>query len=181
MNVLAPACGSWSQMSRGTSLRSPVNPFGRQALQYVRDGSMVLSRSCMGLCTHACVSCTSQTLHPNPSKPQAQPGRRMVLLLLLIMAVHAVFLIEQPRGSDDVFPHHPRFAWFTNCICWAPWSWLKGTIVLSIFPQYSLKCVPIVISQITPKPEHSSTISFNKFLRPGPQSILVEFLACQAF
>ncbi|CAE7835102.1 unnamed protein product, partial [Symbiodinium sp. KB8] len=43
MNVLAPACGSWTQISRGTSMR-------------------------------------------------------MVLLLLLILAVHAVFLIEQPRG-----------------------------------------------------------------------------------
>lgn len=42
------------------------------------------------------------------------PLRRVTLLMLVSIAVHAVPLCEQPSGSDDVFPHHPRFAWLCN-------------------------------------------------------------------
>lgn len=34
--------------------------------------------------------------------------------MLVSIAVHAIFLCEQPAGSDDVFPNHPRFSWLCN-------------------------------------------------------------------
>ena len=44
---------------------------------------------------------------------------RLVLLMLLILAVHGIFLIEQPRGSEQVFPFHRRFHGFaTTCAMW---------------------------------------------------------------
>lgn len=45
---------------------------------------------------------------------------RLVVLLLICLATHSTFLVEQPEGSKDVFPHHPRFSWFTNRICMVP-------------------------------------------------------------
>ena len=40
---------------------------------------------------------------------------RMVLVLLVVLSVHATFLVEQPHGS--LLPRHPRWEWFTNTIC----------------------------------------------------------------
>ena len=40
--------------------------------------------------------------------------------MLVSLAVHAVFLCEQPVGSTDVFPNHPRLAWIFNRVALAP-------------------------------------------------------------
>ena len=34
--------------------------------------------------------------------------------MLISLAVHAIFLCEQPVGSTDVFSNHPRLAWVFN-------------------------------------------------------------------
>lgn len=39
---------------------------------------------------------------------------RVVLLILLMVACHTIFLLEQPNGSDHVLPRHPRFEWLCN-------------------------------------------------------------------
>ena len=44
MNMLAPVCGSWSTINRGTSRRSPINPEGRSGLDHVWQGTMMISR-----------------------------------------------------------------------------------------------------------------------------------------
>ena len=44
LNVLAPDCGSWSSVSRGTSLRTKVNPLGRQGLDFVHRANGMISR-----------------------------------------------------------------------------------------------------------------------------------------
>lgn len=45
--------------------------------------------------------------------------------MLISVAVHAVFLCEQPMGSADVFPNHPRLSWLCNRV--AIVSFLHGT------------------------------------------------------
>lgn len=44
---------------------------------------------------------------------------RVVLVMLVSIAVHGVFLCEQPAGSADVFPNHPRLSWLCNCVAYA--------------------------------------------------------------
>lgn len=44
-NLLAPDCGSWTVVSRGTSLRSCINPLGRSSLPFVANGNTTISRS----------------------------------------------------------------------------------------------------------------------------------------
>ena len=34
--------------------------------------------------------------------------------MLLSIALHCNFLCEQPMGSSDVFPNHPRLSWLCN-------------------------------------------------------------------
>ena len=107
MNVLAPPCGSWSFVSRGTSDRSPINPDGRASTDFVTDGNMTIARR--GICSLS--ACT--TVHDSMS-------RRLVLLMILILAVHGVFILEQPLGSEQVLPFNRRFSWFANKICYVP-------------------------------------------------------------
>lgn len=45
---------------------------------------------------------------------------RLSLVLLVSVCVHANFVVEQPHGSGDVFPLHPRLSWFMNRVCRAP-------------------------------------------------------------
>ena len=45
---------------------------------------------------------------------------RLVLLMVLILAVHGVFIMEQPIGSEQVLPFNRRFSWFANKICYVP-------------------------------------------------------------
>ena len=47
--------------------------------------------------------------------------------MLVSIAVHAVFLCEQPMGSADIFPNHPRISWFFNRVAIA--SYLHVCIV----------------------------------------------------
>jgi uncharacterized membrane protein YcgQ (UPF0703/DUF1980 family) len=50
--------------------------------------------------------------------------RRMALILLLTQAVHAVFLLEQPSGSVDTLPFHPRLDYLFNTVLYALlWHW----------------------------------------------------------
>ena len=39
---------------------------------------------------------------------------RVVLLMILMVACHTIFLMEQPKGSEQVLPRHPRFEWLCN-------------------------------------------------------------------
>ena len=44
LNILAPDCSSWCIVSRGTSLRSPINVEGRSACEFVARGNLTISR-----------------------------------------------------------------------------------------------------------------------------------------
>ena len=45
--------------------------------------------------------------------------RRMALILLLTQAVHAIFVLEQPSGSVDTLPFHPRLDYLFNTVLYA--------------------------------------------------------------
>lgn len=39
-------------------------------------------------------------------------------MMLVSMAVHAIWVCEQPSGSSDTFPNHVRFSWLCNRVSW---------------------------------------------------------------
>ena len=43
-NLLAPTCSSWCLCSRGTTLRSAVNPLGRSSLGFVQEANLCMAR-----------------------------------------------------------------------------------------------------------------------------------------
>ena len=55
MNLFAPDCGSWTVTARGTSMRSVICPFGREALPWVDQNNCTVARS-IG-CKYACICC----------------------------------------------------------------------------------------------------------------------------
>lgn len=136
LNLVAPDCGSFSLVSRATSQRSPINPLGRQGLPFVFRGNGTISR-CAGLDKKrfrslVVLTCVfSNVIIYNPD--------RLVLLLLLMVACHGIFCLEQPRGSKDVLPRHPRFEWLCNEILYVSilWfrvtPWILETIILNDF------------------------------------------------
>lgn len=44
---------------------------------------------------------------------------RLVLVILLLEAVYAVWLLEQPKGAYDMIVLHPRLNWLFNDILYA--------------------------------------------------------------
>ena len=112
LNILAPDCGSWSSVSRGTSLRTKLNPLGRQGLAFVHRANGMISRP--GFVKDLWTCC------------------RLVLLILLIVSCHSIFCVEQPRGSEQVLPRHPRFEWLTNQILYDSWRVLALCPLLGV-------------------------------------------------
>ena len=51
--------------------------------------------------------------------PRSAP--RLSLILVLADAVHAVWMVEQLSGSEDVLPYHPRLDWVFNDVVYASW------------------------------------------------------------
>ena len=43
---------------------------------------------------------------------------RLVLILLVAEAKHCCWLVEQPTGSSDTLPYHPRLDWMINQVIW---------------------------------------------------------------
>lgn len=44
---------------------------------------------------------------------------RLVLVILLLEAVYAVWLLEQPKGANDMIVLHPRLNWLFNDVLYA--------------------------------------------------------------
>ena len=104
MNLIAPDCGSWITTSRGSSLRSSINPLGRQGLQWVDDNNCTVSRS---------IDCTYRVYIIGNSIASLSGWRlRCVLLILLILSKHGAWVLEQPQGS--LLSEHPRWQWLCN-------------------------------------------------------------------
>lgn len=53
--------------------------------------------------------------------------QRLVLIFLVAEASHCTFVLEQPQGSQDVLPFHPRLDWFINSVCYVSWC---GMLIL---------------------------------------------------
>jgi hypothetical protein len=46
---------------------------------------------------------------------------RLTLLIMLAEAAFACWVLEQPSGSGDVIPYHPRLDWLCNQVVYAPY------------------------------------------------------------
>ena len=104
MNLLAPDCGSWGLAARGTSMRSALNPGGREALPWVNRNNCMVSRN---------IGCRYR-LH-NASQVAVCyriSALRCVLLILLIMCKNGAWLLEQPEGS--LLSKYSRWEWLCN-------------------------------------------------------------------
>ena len=133
-NLVAPDCGSWSVVSRGTSQRSAINPLGRQGIPFVQRGNGTISR--WGF-DHMILSgiFRKYTMDVRSILPD-----RVVCLLLLMTAVHAIWVLEQPHGADQVLPRHPRFEWLCNEILYVLWlNTCCWTLAILGFPPFSLQ------------------------------------------
>lgn len=47
---------------------------------------------------------------------------RCVLLLLIAECLLVCWVLEQPTGSTDTIPYHPRLSWFTNHVAYVALS-----------------------------------------------------------
>ncbi|CAK8999741.1 unnamed protein product, partial [Durusdinium trenchii] len=94
LHLMAPVCGSWTRISRGTSWRSCMNCFGDLSKEWITGANQMISRC--------------------------------VVIMLLSIALHCNFLCEQPMGSSDVFPNHPRLSWLCNkvAVVWRNNFWM---------------------------------------------------------
>ena len=55
-----------------------------------------------------------------------------MLIILLVEAMHCVWILEQPAGSNDILPLHPRVSWLFNEILYASrLCWLDRSALLS--------------------------------------------------
>ena len=120
--VLAPECSSWTVVSRGTSRRSAINFWGDMSTAFVRKANMMMSRN-FGYHSSCGLAYDKLSFFDSLARPPIIHGwyLRMSALLLVAMAVRAIFVMEQPRSCDPIFSLHHRFAWFCNHVCYVPW------------------------------------------------------------
>ena len=106
---MAPDCRTWSIPSRGSTLRSWLNPHGLP-LQCVANGNITVSRLGQGR--------VIDVLRENTMRfPLDMFMIRLVLCCLCVLAQNALFVVEQPRQS--LLFDHTRWQQFENCICFA--------------------------------------------------------------
>ena len=109
MNLFAPDCGSWGLTARGTSMRSELNPAGREALSWVSCNNCMVSRS-IG-CSYRLLAHKFHMVVPL-YRISAIRSPRCVLLILLIMCKNGAWLLEQPQGS--LLSKYSRWEWLCN-------------------------------------------------------------------
>lgn len=97
--MCAPTCSSWCRVSRATSCRTILNPAGDESIPFVREGNLTISRQ--------------------PTRRQHVLDPRLTLVLLVAMANHAVWVLEQPMGSADILPKQNRLDWLFNEVVFA--------------------------------------------------------------
>ena len=91
--MAAPPCSSWCRVSRGTAWRTTMNPLGLN-YEFVQEANMCIGRSRLFSISYFLP--------------------RLVALFLVVTAANACWVMEQPTGSADCLPFHPRMDWFFN-------------------------------------------------------------------
>ena len=127
MLLCAPPCSSWTRVSRGTTWRTRMNPMGL-CYDFVAAGNLVISRRLVLICFWGPFLCTlcmcrcgslNQWLFLDWFKNRLAARPRLACLLLIAEARHSCWLIEQPVGSTDTLPYHPRLDWLFNHVIYA--------------------------------------------------------------
>ena len=113
VNLAGPDCASWGIPARGSSKRSVLNPMAAQGVKFVDSGNCMISRT-LGLIGRIVYAILCRVCF----KP------RLVALLLVILAKHCIFVVEQPANS--LLCKHRRFDWLINKIAFEPWAQYAG-------------------------------------------------------
>ena len=130
--LLAPPCSSWTRVSRGTTMRTKMNPMGL-SYPFVIDGNLTMSRllarshvvwfpflnfEIFAKDKQWLIWCVLVTCSWGLSEKSRMP--RLALLILLAEAVFCAWVLEQPHGSVDTVPYHPRISWVCNEVLYDP-------------------------------------------------------------
>ena len=59
----------------------------------------------------------------------------VVLILHLVLALHGIYVMEQPAGSERVLARHARFEAFANEVCYVPCSSRFRRFSINIKPE----------------------------------------------
>ncbi len=114
LNMAGPDCASWGLPARSTSGRTVLNILGRQDLPFVTGGNCMIARL-LGM--------NQNEIHQLFKYVHGQHVNnfsiRLVAFCLVCLAVHVIFVVENPSAS--LLPEHPRWSWFQNLICWETW------------------------------------------------------------
>ena len=117
LGLIAPDCRSWGAPARGSSWRTPINVLG-VGYPFVVDGNCMASRKLGHAPKHACVHlcCRVLLIHSDQVDAQAMQQLRVTLVCLLVLSMHAFFIVEQPRAS--LLFNYFRWQWLQQRICW---------------------------------------------------------------
>ena len=131
--ILAPPCSSWTRVSRGTTMRSRLNPLGL-TYQFVLDGNLTIARFlvaklyCHYHFTQFPIICVIMLmcgfvplyLHVSTDPVPCLQLLRVALIIMLAEVMYICWILEQPMGSADTLPFHPRMDWLFNEVIYEP-------------------------------------------------------------
>ncbi|CAE7484592.1 unnamed protein product [Symbiodinium sp. CCMP2592] len=126
-------CGSWSQMSQGTSGRSICTSLGNQDHAFVRDGNCMASRMCLLLLVVTALSGVWSVEQPSGSFLEFYPRFRWVLQTLGEGAVTKVTWHMRHYGAPTPKPH---------------WAFANASAISQLYqghypPQFGLRLVEL--------------------------------------
>lgn len=143
MVLAAPPCSSWTRVSRGTTMRTRLNPLGL-CYDFISAGNLTISRL-LGMYLHVThvhgyllwknsntsmsmihpvkeTICKSSSIKNHIAHQFWDNGRlRLTLILLIAEARMCCWIVEQPVGSVDTLPFHPRLDWLINHVVYVSW------------------------------------------------------------
>lgn len=118
LHIFAPVCASWTRISRGTSWRTFINPFGDLSSGWVRDANLMVSRPAK---ERLCMSLIFPTRLFNVWSPSKKPcaGWWCFCWFQLLLIPHLLW--SSPKDQKMCFPTtHVLAGWsigFVWCLC----------------------------------------------------------------
>ncbi|CAK9083901.1 unnamed protein product [Durusdinium trenchii] len=97
-NVLAPVCGSWSTVSRGSTLRNYVNPMGHQPYNSVAFGNRMTSKCVLLILVMLACNCIFAL--EQPSQSLMPRHKRLEWLLNRVAYVYEVHFWAMHYGKE---------------------------------------------------------------------------------
>ena len=77
---------------------------------------------------------------------------RLSLLILLAEALHCCWILEQPSGSSDTIPFHPRLDWIANQVLYVPCQlYISKHVLICIFVTDTVAISYLAFRQLPPR------------------------------